>query len=103
MRGGHNRGTEVHRMRFEWDHEKAASNRRKHRVSFHEASTVFGDRLAITFNDPDHTLQEMRFLTFGLSCTARLLIVSHTQRFGRIRIISARLATRRERKIYEEG
>jgi hypothetical protein len=90
-------------MKFEWDKKKAAANERKHRVSFHEASTVFGDPLAITFDDPDHSLNEKRYLTFGLSVSRRLLVVAHTPRGDRTRIVNARPATRYERKIYEEG
>lgn len=90
-------------MIFEWDEKKTVANEKKHGVSFHEASTVFGDPLAITFNDPDHSSQEERYLTFGLSQSNKLLVVSHTQRSDRTRIISARPATRQERKIYEEG
>jgi uncharacterized DUF497 family protein len=90
-------------MKFEWDEEKATANQRKHKVSFHEASTIFGDPLAITFDDPDHSIGEQRFLTFGLSRLNRLLIVAHTERADRIRIISARIATRQEKRIYEEG
>ena len=76
---------------------------RKHRVSFHEAATVFGDPLAIIFDDPDHSEGEHRLLTFGISCFNRLLVVSHTERKKRVRIISAREAKRYERKIYEDG
>ena len=90
-------------MEFEWDSAKAAENLRRHKVSFDEAATVFGDPLALTFADPDHSGSEERFLTFGLSHQNRLLIVSHTARHPRIRIISARRMKRRERKIYEEG
>lgn len=90
-------------MNFEWDPRKAAENLRKHGVSFDEAATVFGDALALTFPDPDHADAEERLLTFGKSIQYRLLVVSHTPRHPRIRIISARRATRRERKIYEEG
>lgn len=90
-------------MEFEWDLDKAALNRRKHRVGFEEASTVFGDPLAITFRDPDHSVGEMRFLTFGMSSSGLLLVVAHAQRSRRIRLISTRRATRAERKIYEEG
>ena len=90
-------------MKFEWDEKKAASNRKKHGVSFHEASTVFGDPLAITFDDPDHSSGEERYLTFGFSSSGRLLVVSHTPRGERTRIISAREATKHERTIYEEG
>jgi uncharacterized protein len=90
-------------MEFEWDPDKATRNLAKHGVSFNEAATVFGDPLAITYSDPDHSEDEERFLTFGHTNENRLLVVSHTDREERTRIISARLATRRERKIYEEG
>jgi uncharacterized DUF497 family protein len=90
-------------MEFEWDPDKAAANEKKHGVTFLEAATIFGDALAITFADPDHSVNEQRYLTFGLSRFGRLLIVSHTDREGRIRIISARVMTRPEVKIYEEG
>jgi len=90
-------------MRFEWDDRKAAANEKKHGVSFHEAATVFGDPLAITFSDPDHSENERRYVTFGMSRVDRLLVVAHADRERRIRIISARTMTRHERKIYEEG
>ncbi len=90
-------------MDFEWDTEKASSNVRKHGVSFEEAATVFGDPLALTFNDPDQSLDESRFLTFGISNFNRLLVVSHTERGTALRIISTRQMTRRERRIYEDG
>jgi uncharacterized protein len=90
-------------MEFEWDPKKASSNVRKHGVTFHEAATVFGDPLAITFADPDHSMDENRYLTFGISRLDRLLVVSHTERRGRVRIINARLMTRQERRIYEQG
>ncbi|WP_347273021.1 BrnT family toxin [Candidatus Kuenenia sp.] len=90
-------------MQFEWDTDKFESNLKKHGISFHEASTVFGDPLAITFNDPDHSIREHRYLTFGCSITGRLLVVVHTERQGNTRIISARRATKKERKIYEDG
>ncbi|NLV44141.1 MAG: BrnT family toxin [Candidatus Hydrogenedentes bacterium] len=90
-------------MEFEWDRDKAAANFRKHDVSFEEASSVFGDALAITFNDPMHSVREHRFLAFGISQSGILLVVSFAERENRIRIISARRATRAERKIYEEG
>ena len=89
-------------MEFEWDPDKATRNLTKHGVSFQEAATVFGDPLALTFFDPDHSEEEDRFLTFGNSSDGRLLVVSHTDREDRIRIISARRATRKERKSYEE-
>jgi uncharacterized protein len=90
-------------MEFEWDPEKAVRNLAKHGVSFHEAGTLFGDPLAITFSDPDHSEGEDRFLTFGHSTEGRLLVVSHTDRGEVTRVISARRATRKERKLYEEG
>jgi uncharacterized DUF497 family protein len=90
-------------MEFEWDTKKAESNERKHGVSFQEAATVFGDTLAITFADPDHSMDEPRYITFGLSRQKQLLVVSHTVREERTRIISARLMSRKERRIYEEG
>jgi uncharacterized DUF497 family protein len=90
-------------MEFEWDEEKSVANRKKHGVSFHEAATVFSDPLAITFPDPDHSIGEHRFLTFGLSMMNRLLVVAHTERHGKTRIISARQATRHERTIYENS
>ena len=90
-------------MQFEWDPDKAVRNLSKHRVAFTEAATVFGDPLAVTFFDPGHSDDEDRYLTFGYSTEGRLLVVSHTDRGDRNRIISARVATRRERKIYEEG
>ena len=90
-------------MNFEWEQAKAASNLLKHGVGFEEAATVFEDDLSLTGNDPDHSVGERRFLTFGLSAANRLLVVAHTERSGKIRIISARPATRAERKIYEDG
>ncbi|MCH8923248.1 MAG: BrnT family toxin [Planctomycetes bacterium] len=90
-------------MEFEWDPEKAESNLRKHGVSFHEAATAFGDSLSITFYDPDHSGDEDRYITIGMSSDSRLMIVSHTDRGDNIRVISARTASRRERKTYEDG
>jgi uncharacterized DUF497 family protein len=89
-------------MNFEWVPRKAALNLRKHGVSFLEAGTVFGDQLAVTVHDPDHSDDEERFITVGWSSHRRLLIVSHTERGERIRIISARELTKTERKVYEE-
>ncbi|MGD0922248.1 MAG: BrnT family toxin [Terriglobia bacterium] len=88
-------------MHFEWDSAKAAKNLRKHRVSFEEA--VFHDRLAVTGADPDHSEGEARLVTFGMSSAGQLLVVSHTERGEAIRIVSARIATQFERRIYEEG
>ena len=90
-------------MEFEWDPVKAAANDRKHGVTFHEGATVFGDPLAVTFADPDHSEDEDRYLTFGQSLSNRLLVVAHAQRGERTRIIYARRMTRQERAIYEEG
>lgn len=90
-------------MRFEWDLTKARTNLRKHGVSFEEASTVFYDELAATGADPDHSDGEDRFVTFGVSSQARLLVVAHTDRNDGVRIISARTATSPERRIYEEN
>ncbi len=89
-------------MDFEWHDLKAASNVGKHAVSFDEAASVFLDQLAVTGSDPDHSVGEARYITFGLSSLGRLLAVSHTYRPGGIRIISTRRVTRSERKLYEE-
>jgi uncharacterized DUF497 family protein len=89
-------------VNFEWDPLKAAQNARKHGVSFHEAATVFGDPLAITYQDPDHSVQEQRFITVGTSNSDRLLIVAHADREECIRIISARKTTQAERIQYEQ-
>ena len=89
-------------MVFEWDPEKAGANFRKHGVSFDEATTVFGDPLSVTILDPDHSSTEDRFIDLGMSHRARLIVVSYTERGRRIRIVSARLATRKERRTYEQ-
>ena len=89
-------------MNFEWDPRKAEINLRKHDVSFTEAGTVFGDDLAITVPDPDHSIDEDRYITIGWSNRRRLLMVSHIDRGDRIRIISARELTPGERKAYEK-
>jgi uncharacterized DUF497 family protein len=88
-------------VRFEWDEIKAKSNLHKHGVSFAEAASVFNDRLAITFDDPDHSGLEHRWITIGYSKRGRLLVVSNTERGAAIRIISARKATKREIRIHE--
>jgi len=88
---------------FEWDEEKAAVNQRKHGVSFAEAATVFGNPLAVIFDDPEHSMEELREIIVGHSDRERLLVVSFTEREGVIRIISARKATPRERRDYEEN
>jgi uncharacterized DUF497 family protein len=87
-------------LTFEWDSNKDASNRRKHRVSFEEAATVFADSRSITVPDPDHSESEERFVQLGLSYRGNLLVVVHTDRGDNIRFISARKATRRERSQY---
>ncbi len=90
-------------MEFEWDPNKAAVNLRKHHVSFSEAATVLGDFLSTTVPDPDHSEDEVRYITVGLSSRGRPLMVAHAERQQRIRIISARKLTRNERRIYEEA
>jgi uncharacterized protein len=90
-------------LTFEWDPLKARSNLAKHRVGFEEASTVFGDRLSLTIPDPEHSETEKRYVTMGIAFTGKLLVVVHTDRGNNIRIISARRASRRERKSYEKG
>ncbi len=89
-------------MKFEWDPHKARSNLRKHKISFEEAATSLSDPMAATGNDPDHSITEERYVTFGISERGRLLVVSHTENAETIRIISARLAGKGERKLYEE-
>ncbi len=89
-------------MEFEWNPAKAVANLRKHGVSFEKAATVFGDARALTFADPDHAAGAERWLTFGLSKDRCLLVVSHTERGGCVRIISAREATKHQHKIHEE-
>lgn len=89
-------------LKFDWDAPKSTANLRKHGVSFEEAATVFGDPLAITFPDPDHSVREARFITIGQSLQDLLLVVAHIERGRTIRIISARKATRHERTIYEQ-
>jgi uncharacterized protein len=88
-------------MKFEWNARKDRENRRKHGVSFQEATTVFGDPLAGTIPDPEHSQGEPRFLTIGYSSHHRLIVVSHTEEGENFRIISAREANVHERKIYE--
>lgn len=89
-------------MRFDWDSKKARTNLRKHGVSFDEAASVFLDPYAVSGPDPDHTVDEERYITFGYSRLGRLIAVCHTYRPGVIRIINARRVTRGERKLYEE-
>lgn len=88
-------------MKFEWDSNKERANLEKHGISFAEASTVFGDPLATTIPDPDHSEGESRFVTMGHSVNNRLIVVSHTEEGDTVRIITAREATSHERKAYE--
>ena len=89
-------------MRFEWDPAKGTASLLKHGVGFDEATTVFGDTLSVSGRDLEHSAGEARFVTLGLSSHGRVLVVSHTDRGSVIRI-TARTATRREKRIYEEG
>lgn len=89
-------------MEFEWHPEKDRESQATHGVSFEEASTVFGDPFALTIADPDHSEDEKRFLTTGYSNRQRLIIVAHTDRDDRVRVISAREVTAAERRVYEE-
>ena len=88
-------------MRFSWDLSKDLLNQRDHGITFQEATTVFGDSLAVTVSDPDHSVGEERFITIGQSSSGRLLVVCHIEQGDTIRIISARRATTHERKDYE--
>lgn len=90
-------------MDFQWDSAKAASNLKKQGIAFPEAATLFSDPLALTFSDPDHSIGEHRLLTFGLTQTGKYVVVSHTELGSSMRIVSARLMTKQERTIYEEG
>ncbi|MDX2216952.1 MAG: BrnT family toxin [Oculatellaceae cyanobacterium bins.114] len=90
-------------MEFEWSPDKAALNLEKHGVSFQEASTVFDDPLSVTFPDPDHSIGENRYVIIGVSRFRQLLVVAHTDREQKVRVISARKATRQEKRFYEEG
>ena len=89
-------------LTFEWDSRKASANLSKHGVKFETAATVFGDPSSLTIPDPDHSVMERRFITMGRAFDGKLLVVVHTDRGDNIRIISARGASRRERKLFEE-
>ena len=89
-------------MKFEWDTGKAETNFRKHNVAFTEAATVFADKLGVTIYDPDHSKDGVRYITIGHSRKGKVLMVAHTDRGDRIRIISARELTKAERGAYEE-
>lgn len=91
------------KLAFEWDEKKATNNFRKHKISFEEAKTVFGDQFLITFPDPEHSDSEQRYLNIGISSKGRVLVVVHTERKGNTRIISCRKTTINERRAYEEG
>jgi uncharacterized DUF497 family protein len=93
----------VTKSQYEWDTTKAAKNLRRHGVSFEEATSVFGDPMFLSVVDPEHSEDEERYITIGWSSRARLLIVAHTDREDRIRLISARKATRREARFYAEA
>jgi uncharacterized DUF497 family protein len=90
-------------VKFEWDINKAASNVRRHGVPFEDAASVFGDPLARTIPDPEHSTDEARFVTMGMTAGGRLVVVVHANRADRTRVISARPATRREKNEYEEA
>lgn len=89
-------------LEFDWDPKKAASNLRKHRVSFEEAASVFNDELATVYEDPDHSHHERRYLSIGASERGRLLIIAYSYRGVKVRIINARQGTKQEREMYEE-
>jgi len=89
-------------MDFKWDETKAYTNQKKHGVSFIEASEIFDDDYSSCVHDPDHSYEEERYLIFGVSSKGTYLVVSYTERFDTIRIISARRMTRQERKAYEQ-
>ena len=88
-------------LTFEWDEKKAEENFRKHGVTFEEAKTVFNDPFSVTIYDPDHSIDELRYIDIGLSSKARLIVVSYSERGERIRIISSRKATKKEQRSYE--
>lgn len=88
---------------FEWDPEKDKKNSKKHGVDFAEAATVFEDAMSVSYSDPDHSADEERYIIFGVSANGRFLVVAHTDRGTRIRLISAREMTRGERHYYEEN
>ncbi len=90
-------------MNFEWDENKNKLNQQKHGISFEEAKTIFDDSLALSFNVPDNSINEYKMITFGVSKIRKMLTVAHTQRNDKTRIISARLMTKHERNIYENG
>lgn len=91
-------------MEFEWDPDKDRRNQEKHGINFEEAVTAFDDELQITIPDPDHSIDEFRYVTIGMTSNGRVVVISHTeQEEERVRIINARNATAKERRTYEEG
>jgi uncharacterized protein len=91
------------KLGFEWDEVKAKANLKKHGVSFDEGKTIFNDPFLFTFADNEHPVNEERYINIGLSASGRVLILTHTERQDKIRIISCRKATVHERRFYEEG
>ncbi len=91
------------KLSFEWDEVKAKGNLKKHKVSFEEGKTIYNDPLLFTFPDNEHSLDEERSINIGISAAGRVLVVTHTERQDKIRIISCRKATARERRFYEES
>ncbi|OHE56268.1 MAG: hypothetical protein A2Z47_09825 [Thermodesulfovibrio sp. RBG_19FT_COMBO_42_12] len=91
------------KLTFEWDEVKSKANLQKHKVSFEEGKTIFNDPFLFTFPDEKHSANEDRFINIGLSANSRILVLTHTEQQDKIRIISCRKATARERKFYEEG
>lgn len=91
------------KLTFEWDEVKANANFKKHKVSFEEGKSIFNDPFLFTFQDKEHSIDEERYINIGISANGRVLVLTHTERHDRIRIISCRKATVRERRFYEEG
>lgn len=91
------------KLGFEWDEEKAKANLKKHRVDFDEATTVFMDPYSMTIHNPAHSTDEQRYIDIGTSDKGRVLVVVYTERGSHIRLISCRMATSSERKLYEEA
>ena len=91
------------KLTFEWDEVKAKANLKKHKVSFEEGKSIFNDAFLFTFPDDEHSENEERYVNVGLSANGRILVLTHTERQGKIRIVSCRKATPRERSFYEEG
>jgi uncharacterized DUF497 family protein len=90
-------------LTFEWDEVKAKTNFKKHKVSFEEGKTIFNDSFLFTFSDNEHSANEERFINIGFSANGRILVLTHTERQDKIRIVSCRKATTQERRFYEEN